>query len=442
MSRPTPTPVEATSSSRSSVTPVTSSKDSGQETLLGPVEIDAIAHGGHCVARYEGRVIFVRHALPGERVQVQITDDSHDRYWRADAVQVLRPSADRVAPPCPIAGPGLCGGCDFQHVDLTAQRRLKAEVLAEQLRRLAGIDWTDVVEPADTPHSAEGLGWRTRMRYHVDDRGRAGLRAHRSHAVVPLPPTGCPIADRRTPPVIHRQWNPGSDLIAVAGATQTALTVDGELIGGDHQLVELAADRSWTVRPDTFWQAHSLAAETLVAAVLDGVVPRRGEGAFDLYCGVGLFAGALLDAGCRVWGVDANASAMELAKTNLVDAGDRVMLRTDRVERALRRLPRRTDSIVLDPPRTGAGRAVMELVASRAPRVIAYVACDPAALARDLGTVEHSGFSVTSIHAFDPLSDDCPGGVRSDHRTGRVPIRVPSPDAMVRENGPPVRILP
>ena len=110
-----------------------------------------IAHGGHCVARYEGRVIFVRHALPGERVLVQITDDSHDRFWRADAVQVLRPSADRVAPPCPIAGPGLCGGCDFQHVDLAAQRRLKAEVVAEQLRRLAGIDWAGVVEAG--PHS-------------------------------------------------------------------------------------------------------------------------------------------------------------------------------------------------------------------------------------------------------------------------------------------------
>jgi tRNA/tmRNA/rRNA uracil-C5-methylase (TrmA/RlmC/RlmD family) len=428
VSRPTPTPVEATSSSRSSATPVTSSKDSGQETLLGPVEIDAIAHGGHCVARYEGRVIFVRHALPGERVQVQITDDSHDRYWRADAVQVLRPSADRVAPSCPIAGPGLCGGCDFQHVDLTAQRRLKAEVVAEQLRRLAGIDWTDVVEPADTPHSAEGLGWRTRMRYHVDDRGRAGLRAHRSHAVVPLPPTGCPIADRRTPPVIHRQWNPGSDLIAVAGATQTALTVDGELIGGDHQLVELAADRSWTVRPDTFWQAHSLAAETLVAAVLDGVVPRRGEGAFDLYCGVGLFAGALLDAGCRVWGVDANASAIELAKNNLIDAGDRVTLRTDRVERALRRLPRRADLIVLDPPRTGAGRAVMELIASRAPRAIAYVACDPAALARDLGTIGHTGYySVTSIRAFDlfPMTAqvECVAIIERDPGAGKGRVR-------------------
>ena len=427
MSRPTRTESVDASSSRSKGTRVTPSKDVALETLLGPVEVGAIAHGGHCVARYEGRVIFVRHALPGERVLVQITDDSHDRFWRADAVQVLRPSADRVAPPCPIAGPGLCGGCDFQHVDVAAQRRLKAGVVAEQLRRLAGIDWTGGVEAADTSDTAHGLGWRTRMRYHVDDRGRAGLRAHRSHTIVPLPPTGCLIADRRTPPVIQHQWNPGSDLVAVAGATQTALTVDGELVDGDHDLIEVAAHRTWTVHPDSFWQAHPLAADTLVAAVLDGVAPRPGEGAFDLYCGVGLFAGALLDAGCRVWGVESQASAIKLAERNLADAGDRVALRADRVEHALRRLPRRTDLIVLDPPRTGAGAAVMEAIASRAPRAIAYVACDPAALARDLGTVVHSGYSVTSIRAFDlfPMTAhvECVAIIEPDAGAGRVPSR-------------------
>ena len=428
MSRATrPGSAEADSSSRSSGTRASSSNDSGQGTLLGPVEVGAIAHGGHCVARYEGRVIFVRHALPGERVLVQITDDSHDRFWRADAVQVLRPSADRVAPPCPIAGPGLCGGCDFQHVDLAAQRRLKAEVVAEQLRRLAAIDWAGVVEPADTPDTAEGLGWRTRMRYHVDDRGQAGLRAHRSHTIVPLPPTGCLIADRRTPPVNQRQWNPGSNLIAVASATQTALTVDGELIGGDHQLVEVAAHRTWMVHPDSFWQAHPLAADTLVAAVLDGVVPQPREDAFDLYCGVGLFGGALLDAGCQVWGVDSHASAIKLAERNLTDAGDRLTLRTDRVERALRRLPRRADLIVLDPPRTGAGGTVMEAIASRAPRAIAYVACDPAALARDLRTVAQSGYSVTKIRAFDlfPMTAhvECVAIIEPDPGAEKAPAR-------------------
>jgi tRNA/tmRNA/rRNA uracil-C5-methylase (TrmA/RlmC/RlmD family) len=105
--------------------------------VLGPVEVGPVAHGGHCVARHHGRVIFVRHALPGERVLLQVTDDSHDRFWRADAVEVLTASPDRVEPPCPIARPGLCGGCDFQHATLPAQRGLKTAVVSEQLRRLA-----------------------------------------------------------------------------------------------------------------------------------------------------------------------------------------------------------------------------------------------------------------------------------------------------------------
>lgn len=361
----------------------------------------SIAHGGHCVARHEGRVIFVRHALPGERVLVRITDDSHDRFWRADAVQILEPSVERVAPPCPIAGPGLCGGCDFQHVDLAAQRRLKSEVVTEQLRRLAGIDWAGEVEAIQTPGTADGLGWRTRMRYHVDNSGRAGLRAHRSHRIMPLPAIGCLIAHPRTPNVVDHGWPPGSELVAVAGSTQAALTVDGVLVEGDHDLVEMAAGRSWTTHPDSFWQVHPGAADTLVAAVCEGLTPRPGEGAFDLYCGVGLFSGALLGAGCRVWGLESSASAITLAQHNLSDAGDRVRLRADRVERGLRRLPRRTDLIVLDPPRQGAGAAVMEAIASRAPRAVAYVACDPAALARDLGTVAQLGYSVTSIRAFD-----------------------------------------
>ena len=114
---------------------------------------------------------------------------------------------------------------------------------------------------------------------------------------------------------------------------------------------------------DGFWQVHPAAADTLVAAVLDGLQPKAGERALDLYCGVGLFAGALADAGCRVWGLEASRPAVDLARQNLADVADRVTLTAGRVERGLARLPRRADLVVLDPPRTGAGRAVIEQVA-------------------------------------------------------------------------------
>src|SRR3954453_4825795 len=91
------------------------------------------AHGGHCVARHEGRVVFVRHALPDERVVVRVTEDRHPGYCRADAIEVLDAAPDRVKRPCPYSGPGRCGGCDWQHVAPAVQRRLKAEVVREQL---------------------------------------------------------------------------------------------------------------------------------------------------------------------------------------------------------------------------------------------------------------------------------------------------------------------
>ena len=149
------------------------------------VEVGPVAHGGHCVSRHDGRVVFVRHALPGERVRVTVTEGhGGSPYWRADAVEVLAASPDRVAPPCPWAGPGRCGGCDWQHASLAAQRALKAAVVQEQLSRLAGIDRDVTVEPV--PGDDGGLGWRTRVQYAVDDDGTAGLRRHRSHEVVHL----------------------------------------------------------------------------------------------------------------------------------------------------------------------------------------------------------------------------------------------------------------
>jgi tRNA/tmRNA/rRNA uracil-C5-methylase (TrmA/RlmC/RlmD family) len=384
--------------------------------LVGPVEVGPIAHGGHCVTRLAtvdtsadsedtesgaGRVIFVRHAIPGETVMVQLTDTEHARFWRGDAVEVLQPSPDRVPRPCPIAGPGLCGGCDFQHVDLAAQRRLKAAVVAEQLHRLAGVEWSGTVEPVLVDGRDDGLRWRTRMRYQVDDQGRPGLRGHRSRAVVPLPPQGCLIASGRTPSVVERDWAAAAELIAAGSAAQSALLVDGRVEQGTAILTEHAAGRDWAVPADGFWQVHPGAAETLVAAVLSGLQPKKGERAFDLYCGVGLFAGALADAGCRVWGLESGRRAVDTARRNLADVSERVRLSVARVDRGLNTLPTRTDLVVLDPPRTGAGKAVIQAIASRRPRAIAYVACDPAALARDLGTAKALNYDVISLRAFD-----------------------------------------
>ncbi|MDN5724394.1 MAG: methyltransferase [Propionibacteriales bacterium] len=379
-------------------------------TVIGPVTIGPVAHGGHFVARYEGRVIFVRHGLPREQVMINITDADHDRFWLGDAVEVIEAAPDRVTAPCPVSGPGLCGGCDFQHVALDLQRELKRQVVAEQLDRLAGLSWSGVVEEVPHDDVVAGGGWRTRMQWHAaepdDGPNRWGLRAHHSHTVIPV--TDCHIAADALPSVSGASLRGGGRqaTAVLAAAGETALLIDGTVrhhtdgAGGElarDTVTHQAAGRSYEVAIDGFWQVHPAAADVLVDAVLAGLDPQRGERALDLYCGVGLFAGALADHGVRVRGVEGDRRAVALARRNVPTARFEV----GRMDRAMRKLPNRADLVVLDPPRKGAGRTVLREVFARRPRAIAYVACDPAALARDLRTAAEAGWALAQLRAFD-----------------------------------------
>lgn len=368
--------------------------------VIGPVRIGPIAHGGHCVARFEGRVVFVRHALPDELAMLTVTDTSQPRYWRADATTVLEASPDRVEPPCPISR--VCGGCDFQHVDAAGQRRLKEAVVREQLAHLAGIELPGsfVVEPADAGTPDSLLGWRTKMHYRVLD-GQAALLAHRSRRPVVLPGGVCPIAD------------PGATGVAIAPAAEVArdgidavvadegscVLVDGRAMpdGGAAPVVHHRVGTvRYGVRADGFWQAHRAAAGLLSRVVVEGLDPAPGESAWDLYCGVGLFAGQLAVRGVCCIGVETSRDAVQQARRNVpsgrFQAGD--------VERVVRRLPA-PNLIVLDPPRRGAGATVCRALASSGGRRVAYVACDPAALGRDLGHLRRAGLELTELRAFD-----------------------------------------
>jgi tRNA/tmRNA/rRNA uracil-C5-methylase (TrmA/RlmC/RlmD family) len=376
------------------------------------LQVGPVAHGGHCVARWEGRVVFVRHALPTERVRAVLTEAAPDaRFWRADAVQVLAPAADRVPSRCPAAGPGGCGGCDWQHASLPAQRRLKGQVVAEQLRRLAGVDLDpDDLAAQPVPGDDDGLGWRTRVRFAVDDAGRAGLRAHRSHDVVPL--GDCPLAHPGlgVADLLARTWPAGAQVVVSGGSGEAApatveVVEDGRARreSGPARRTEHAAGRSWRVSGAGFWQVHPGAADTLVSAVRTVLAPRPGERLLDLYSGVGLFAGSLVDdlgPDGEATAVEAHPGASRDARRNLHDL-PRVRIVEQRVERYLRTTDEPTDLVVLDPPRTGAGREVCTRVAQRTPRAIAYVACDPAALARDVAVLAALGYGLTSLRVLD-----------------------------------------
>jgi tRNA/tmRNA/rRNA uracil-C5-methylase (TrmA/RlmC/RlmD family) len=396
-----------------------------------------VAHGGHCVARHEGRVVFVRHTLPGERVLARVTEGGEgSRFLRADAVEVLAASADRVTPRCPFSGPGRCGGCDWQHASLPAQRQLKADVVREQLRRLAGLDVG--VEVEAVPGDLEGLGWRTRVQHAVTPAGHLGLRAHRSHRVVEI--DACPIAHPRVQQVeLAAPLWPGASRVEVvassgddeplvvvepAGPRRPAVpapaTLSASVALDTAQGLERVRGRTW-VREDVavgpwrarlrvtgsgFWQVHPGAAATLVSAVLDALRPEPGEQALDLYAGVGLFTAALAErVGERgaVLAVEGDGQAVRDARRNL-HALTHVAITPGRVDRVLDAALAsglRADLVVLDPPRTGAGRRVVEQVAAVEPRAVAYVACDPAALARDVATFAQHGYRLAGVRAFD-----------------------------------------
>jgi tRNA/tmRNA/rRNA uracil-C5-methylase (TrmA/RlmC/RlmD family) len=377
------------------------------------VEVGPVAHGGHCVGRIpDGRVVFVRHTLPGELVTVEITEERKG-YLRADAVEILRSSPDRVTPPCPYAGPDRCGGCDFQHAQPAAQRALKTAVVREQLIRIGRLSEAEVdtlgftVERLPGGAADDGLGWRTRLRYTVAADDRAGLLKHRSHEVVAV--DTCLIATPavQAAAVTDRRW-PGQDAVEVVASSAgdvsvTALDVDGivRTVSGPIEVTEVAAGHRFRLDPAAFWQVHPAAPDRFVTAVLSMLAPRPGERAWDLYGGAGLFAAALADAvGPRgsVTLVESDDRSVLAASSSLAEL-PQVTVVSSTVERM--RLRGRPDIVVLDPPRTGAGRAVVRHLIDAAPRAIAYVACDPAAFARDVATFRTAGWRLTRLEAYD-----------------------------------------
>ena len=384
------------------------------------LDITGIAHGGTFIARHEGRVVFVSDAIPGERVRARVSADSTGEsksFWRAETVEVLEASphrrphiwAEADVSRAPEQRPG---GADLGHIDLDHQRVLKRQVLSEALDRFAGsgIDAPEI-EAVD---STDGTGWRTRVTLHVDDHGQVGPYAARSHRVIPV----------------------GSHPLARPAIAQAALDLAGGAAGsvdliepGDGRVriirrerlderparghgrrpapevvYEQVGDRRFQVDAGGFWQVHPRAASVLDGAVygiLDGHVdPDKTH--FDLYGGVGLFAASLADlGGTDIVTVESSRRATAHARQNLAPLD--VTAATARVDRYLAGVPAgtRAGAVVLDPPRSGAGRAVVDALDALAPEAIAYVACDPVALARDLGFFREHGWKAGTLRGFD-----------------------------------------
>ncbi len=395
------------------------------------LEIGPVAHGGHCVARHEGRVVFVRHTLPGERVRARMTDAGPDaKFWRADAVEVLEASPDRVPSAWPAAGPGGVGGGELAHVALPAQREWKRAVLREQLRRLAKDERDVEVRAVPGDDERGGLAWRTRIDLVADGAGRAGMHRHRSHQVVALDDMPLAVPAVAELGLFSRTFPAGARIEAIApvGGDTPLVLVDGAPYDLLHRRPDLRPNARSSVREVVtvgqpagesshefrvaaagFWQVHRGAPAVLVEAVLAGVGDVDGAAVLDLYSGAGLFTAPLADAvgeTGEVVSVEGDARAVKDARRNLHSRRN-VELHHGDVARVLagRDDPDsdvvHADVVVLDPPRTGAGRAVVDSIAALRPERVVYVACDPAALARDIALLGGHGYALDELVGHD-----------------------------------------
>lgn len=441
------------------------------------VTVGRVAHGGHCVARHEGRVIFVRHAIPGETVEISLTENDDDaKFWRADVTRVVEASPERVAHFWPEADAlraaarhgSPIGGAEFGHVSRKGQLELKTAVVREQLERLGGLSTDAVdalfgagVEDVDATGTADqqaGLGWRTRVGFAVTASGKLGMHAHRSHTILPIQemPLALPainelrlweldftgidrvevaapakgsgvlvllapvhglsdkaagsavkrvaraLAGLPTPPSVAR-WNPENSAI--------------EVVSGRGWVKETTEDHEFRVTGDGFWQIHRKAPKVLTDAalgyLLQGGYLNDGADVADLYAGAGLFTAPLADAvgsDGSVLSVEGSPGTSRDARKNL-HASEQVEILQGRVEKILGTQSRgshteagqrrRFDAVVLDPPRAGAGKAVVRALVATAPKAIAYVSCDPAAFARDVKYFANADWKVEKLRAFD-----------------------------------------
>ncbi|MEZ0357410.1 class I SAM-dependent RNA methyltransferase [Mycobacterium sp. SA01] len=368
----------------------------------------AAANGGSCVARHDGRVVFVRYALPDEVVRARVTGD-RGSYWHAEAIEVLQPSPDRVESQCRIAGVGGAGCCDLAFATPEAARVLKGQVVANQLARLGDFPWDGVAEPLG---DGAARGWRTRVRLDTTDAGRVGFhRYHSSELVTDLDCAQLPpgmldgLADVTWAPGAHVHVAVDDDghRHVVQSGPRSGRKVSTRVVEGNYEAVQRVGDRVWRIPVTAFWQAHRDAARVYSGLIGQWAQLDIGMTAWDLYGGSGVFAAALAegvgDSG-QVVTVDTSRGSSRAAHAALADLTC-VSVITDSVRRALSAQPRRADVAVLDPPRAGAGREVIEqLATAEVPRVI-HIGCEAASFARDIGLYRKQGYDVEELRVFD-----------------------------------------
>ena len=376
------------------------------------VRVERPATGGGVGRADDGRVIFVRHSLPGELVRVAITEAT-SKFYRGDAVDVLEASPERVTAPCPYARPGGCGGCDLQHASAEAQRSWKSALVEEHLRRIAGVE-RDITVIASPMVEAS----RTRLRCAVDEDGALSLRVARSHDLVPI--ESCWISSREFDEAFAHPWRgaeevelraigTGQPFAVVRRDEERGTTFEVRSLSGStldpstHSRVSVGG-HVYRVGPMSFWQSHRDAPQVLLDAVLEFSDVASGDDVTDLFSGVGLFSVPLakrVGPSGRVTAVESSPYAVRDARENATGLSHLRVREWSVTPRSVNDTVREGSIVVLDPPRHGLAKGVADAIARRRPRRAVYVSCDAATFARDLKIFLGHGFVLSDLRVFD-----------------------------------------
>lgn len=395
---------------------------------LYEVTLTTWAYGGEALGRLpDGRAVFVPYAVPGEVARVRLTEVK-PRYARGEVVSLLEPSPDRVAPRCPHFG--RCGGCHYQHLSYAAQLTAKTGIVRDQLERIGGLPDVPLrpMVPAPRP-----WGYRNHVQFHLDAEGRLGFQAWRSHEVVPIEECWLPVEPiREVWPQVHiapesgvtrvhlRAGTDGDLMLMLRGTApqpppftvdfplsavylpegdEAGLTV---LSGHSYQVLEVKG-RPFRVSAPSFFQVNLPVAEAMVDHLLAHLPLTPETTLLEVYAGVGLFSAFLAPKVGRLLAVESSPSAAADFAVNL-DAFDHVELYEAPAEVALPYLVARDEYAqvaVVDPPRSGLPKEVLDALVALQPEVLAYVSCDPATLARDARRLTRKGYRLTQITPFD-----------------------------------------
>jgi 23S rRNA (uracil1939-C5)-methyltransferase len=371
------------------------------------LELTQMASDGRALGRLGGKVVFLAYAVPGETVRVDIVRE-RPGWSEGRLLEILKPSGNRVDPPCPHFGPAGCGGCRWQHIRDAAQLRYKTRIVREQFRRVAKLPGVRV-EAARPVGPAYGYRNHVQLRRSAD--GWGYVRADR-RAILAI--RTCPLMHKRLARMFEylRALKPGPDVERIllrAGIN----TGDGRIVfedkGGDRStplgpahIHEEVAGVRYRISNGSFFQVNTAGAGALVEAVIEALNPAPEDSVLDLYSGVGLFSLPLAKRVRRVVAVESDPGSVEDAKAGaeLAGAGNCEFLR-ENVESALQTMGSEFSAVLVDPPRRGCGKRVIDrLVGLRPPRLV-YVSCDPATLARDARLLFEKGYRTVTVRPFD-----------------------------------------